>query len=498
MRFTSFRLWRRAAETDPLSLLTVTPPGSGERTLVGVENMLQAIATREPFSLEVAADADGAALMVRCPASEIVRGQISAHYPQAVIAEIGPEDDPLRPLTGETVRSVSLRSAGPEHAPLRTFRDRDLLDPGSDPFLGVLGAMSPLAGGERIVAQLLLRPLGPDWSFRHVADAYEPPSVRPNSIVPSGSDASGPGNPKTMAVFGAVALAGLRAYTWIQAGETWKAVVLGAVLVFGLGAGAWVWNRWRSGREGSFDPAAVRDKVSSPAFEAEICITAFVPDEGDGDADRRAGELVDRVATAYRRFDNPAGARLETARLLEQAPDPDEVTPTVAGFLRPRSIFGAREAAGLWHPPGAGDETPLVERSGARALLPSVRGVRGGAHAGGGGRIPAGRRLGSAGAPAARQGRPRRSPRRRHCSLQAAPRQIPRGSPSAAPLLRRPHPDGEIHTHAPRRRVQDVREGRGQGRRRHRRRRSPRRSRRRTARTRAAGRRGQRPPHRSR
>ena len=220
MRFVFFRTSRRVPETDPLSLLTVTPPRSGERTLVGVENMLQAIASPEPFSLEVAADADGAALMVRCPAAEIVRGQLSAHYPQAIVEEIGPEGDPLRSRAGETVRSVSLRSSGPEHAPVRTFRDRDLLDPGSDPFIGVLGAMAPLARGERIVAQILLRPLGPDWSFRHVTDAYQTPSTRPDSLPPHGAPVAGPGDPKTMAVFGAVALAGLRAYTWIQAGET--------------------------------------------------------------------------------------------------------------------------------------------------------------------------------------------------------------------------------------------------------------------------------------
>ena len=41
--------------------------------------------------------------------------------------------------------------------------------------------------------------------------------------------------------------------------------------------------------------------------------------------------------------------------------------------------MGVREIACLWHPPGAGDETPLVERSGARALLPFAKGVRGGA-----------------------------------------------------------------------------------------------------------------------
>ena len=38
-----------------------------------------------------------------------------------------------------------------------------------------------------------------------------------------------------------------------------------------------------------------------------------------------------------------------------------------------------REVACLWHPPGERDETPLVERSGARGLLPSARRVSGGA-----------------------------------------------------------------------------------------------------------------------
>ena len=42
-------------------------------------------------------------------------------------------------------------------------------------------------------------------------------------------------------------------------------------------------------------------------------------------------------------------------------------------------MLGVREAACLWHPPGERDETPLVERSGARGLLPTARGVQDGA-----------------------------------------------------------------------------------------------------------------------
>ena len=50
----------------PPVLLAVTPPRNGERTLLGVENLLQSIAVPEPFSLEIAGDMDGVALLARC------------------------------------------------------------------------------------------------------------------------------------------------------------------------------------------------------------------------------------------------------------------------------------------------------------------------------------------------------------------------------------------------------------------------------------------------
>ena len=64
---------------------------------------------------------------------------------------------------------MTLRSGGPDYAPLRTFRDDDLLDPGSDPVMAVMGALASLNEGERVVARLLLRSLGPDWAGAHEA-----------------------------------------------------------------------------------------------------------------------------------------------------------------------------------------------------------------------------------------------------------------------------------------------------------------------------------------
>ena len=157
---------RERRSSDPV-LLAVTPPRTGERTLLGVENLLGSIAVPEPFSLEMAGDVDGVTLMARCIDGEVVRGQVAVRYPQARIVEVPAEDDPLRVREGEQAWAMTLRAAGPEYVPLRTFRDDDLLDPGSDPLMAIIGALSSLNEGERIVSRLLLRSLGPDWAEVH-------------------------------------------------------------------------------------------------------------------------------------------------------------------------------------------------------------------------------------------------------------------------------------------------------------------------------------------
>ena len=114
-------------------LLAVTPPRTGERTLLGVENMLGSIAVPEPFSLELAGDADGVTLMARCLQDQVVRGQIAARYPQAQIQEIPAEDDPLRLGEEEQAWSMTLRADGPEYVPLRTFRTTTCSTPARTP-----------------------------------------------------------------------------------------------------------------------------------------------------------------------------------------------------------------------------------------------------------------------------------------------------------------------------------------------------------------------------
>ena len=357
-------------------LLAVTPPRAGERTLLGVENLLQSIAVPEPFSLELAGDMDGVTLMARCLDDRVVRGQLSAHYPQARIQELHSGEDPLWVRDGERAWSITLRADAPEYVPLRTFRDDDLLDPGSDPLIALMGALSALYEGERVVARLMLRSLGPDWSQHHMDKAHKRPGMEPREPAYTFQTKPLQMDGVTMAVLGIGALAALKGYLWVQDGEIWKAALLGTVTALGMAAGGLAWHRWKKARSRVEDPILIREKVSRIAFDAELQIVAVLPADTQH---HRARELLGALAAAYRHYDNPAGARFKVSRVRPAVPDPDALHPPGPGLFGKRSVLGVREIAALWHPPGAGDETPLVERSGARALSPLAKGVKGGA-----------------------------------------------------------------------------------------------------------------------
>ncbi len=271
---------------------------------------------------------------------------------------------------------MTLRADGPEYVPLRTFRDDDLLDPGSDPLIALMGALSALEDDERVVARLLLRSLGPDWSQPHLEKAHKRPGMEPREPAYTYQTKPLQMDGVTMAVLGIGALAALKGYLWVQDGEIWKAALLGTGTALGLAVGGWAWWRWKKSRKRVEDPILIQEKVSRIAFDAELQVTAILPETT---RPQRAAELLGPVAAAYRHFDNPAGARFKVGRVRPITPEPDMLHPSGPGLFGRRSVLGVREIAALWHPPGAGDETPLVERSGARALLPSAKGVRGGA-----------------------------------------------------------------------------------------------------------------------
>ena len=284
--------------------------------------------------------------------------------------EVSPEDDPLRLSEGEQAYSMSLRLKGPEYLPLRTFRDDDLLDPGSDPLISIIGSLSDLEEGERLVARMWLLSLGPDWSSAHQEKAYGKPPVDPSNSPHHTKSRIDRNDGVTMAIIGVMVVPALQCYLWIQRGETWKAVLLGLGAVSLAALAGWTWwriRKWRSGGKHQ-DPLLIKEKVSRIAYEAQLEVTALLSEHG---TEARARELLRNVASAYSHYNNPAGASFRATKVCPAVPD-TEPSPPSRGLFAGRDVLGVRELAALWHPLGAGDQLPMVARPGPGRCSPRL------------------------------------------------------------------------------------------------------------------------------
>ena len=361
-------------------VLDITPQRTGERNLLSAENMLGSIAVPEPFCLEIVGDAAGVTLLARCHDGSFVKQQVGVNYPQARVNEVSPEDDPLRLAEGEQAWSMDLRLRGPEYLPLRSFRDDDLLDPGSDPLLSVIGALSDLGEGERVAARLRLLSLGPEWSRAHQEKMYRRQQPDPANSPHNAQAQATRTDMWHLAALGVLALPAIQGFLWVQRGETWKAVLLGIGTAAALAVAGWAWWRIRKALSGGRyqDPLMIKDKLSRPAYQAQLEVIAILPEHGTG---QRAKDILRNVNAAYAHYNNPAGASFKPTKVRPSVPITEVVAPAT-GLFRGRDVLGVREAATLWHPPGPGDQLHTVSRSGSKVLQPPVSRVAGGAPVG--------------------------------------------------------------------------------------------------------------------
>ena len=123
--------------------------------------------------------------------------------------------------------------------PVRVFRDDYLLDPGSDPLIALMGALYNLNKGERVMARLMLRSLGPERSQAHLEKAHKRPVEDRRDPAYTYQTKPLQMDGVTMAVLGVAALAAVRGYLWVQAGETWKAVLMGMCIAAALADVGW-------------------------------------------------------------------------------------------------------------------------------------------------------------------------------------------------------------------------------------------------------------------
>ena len=254
--------------------------------------MLAAFGSMGIFSLEIVGDDSGIRLMARCggTGASSFRRALGGYYPQAYIEEVPMAEDPLVLGADERVWTRSLKVTGHEALPLLTF-DEDLTMPGTDPLLGIFGAMSSLGDGERLVASLVLSGKERGWAERYMAHAmsgvgsanqlaYDATRSRES---PKGEGGGAPIGLIPLAVF---AMVGLNVYNSWSEGDVMKAVLIGGGALVASAAGGYVYFKFLKPKKAVYlDPRQVERRVSGAVFDAEVKLHAF-QGPGGGDTGR--------------------------------------------------------------------------------------------------------------------------------------------------------------------------------------------------------------------
>ena len=391
-------------ETPQPTLVKMLLPRESERTFRGVAGMLASFGHLGTFSLELVGDRGGIRVMARCGGigATSFRRAIGGHYPQAYIEEVSSEADPLRLREGERAWVRKLRVDGHEALPLMTF-DEDTRMPGADPILSILGAMTSLGDGERVVARLVLTGKEHSWAERYRPAAmsgagsfnqmaYDAARARE---APSTSNSSGA--PIILLPVAVAAMIGVNIYTAYTAGDMVKVFMVGGGAIAAALIGGYVYMRFlRPKKDVYLDPDAVSRRVSGAVFDAHVDLHAF---QGPGGGGSRALGLLDDMAGAYSHYDNPLGSRFVAEDSVEMDGESlisyvrDGGSPSVPTglsafkMLMPGdggspSIMGSLEAASLWHPPSSEDDVHSMERMTSRSLSPTYQNSEGGAFVG--------------------------------------------------------------------------------------------------------------------
>jgi hypothetical protein len=354
-------------------LIEIVTPRTNGATLGAAENLLAAISLAEPFALEIAATAEARRFLARAGDASMARhlaDQLGVAYPQATLRGVAADaDDPARRASDEVAAACALVLRAPPYLPLRPFVDLDLdgaRAAQADPVLGILGALGGLPPGWRALCQLVLAPAPDDWARPYLSLATERPRV-PESSAGGGAGA-------TMLLPVVVAGTGIAAwqgYAWYAAADWLRLFALAGGLTVGIPGLAWA-ARGLRGRPDP-DPRLVAEKLSRPAYRAELRLTVLAP---AGTPPTGVAGRLGQLAAAYRQFALATGNGFLARRLDLAGRDLRALAPLAPARRRP--LLTTRELAALWHPPHAGADAPLVERTTARRRLPPARAVAAG------------------------------------------------------------------------------------------------------------------------
>ena len=428
-------------------LLRVSPPRSGERSLLSFENVLESLGEGHIFSLEIMNMNGETSLLVRTIYPERVVQQLESHYPGCSVEQLDASQDPLKMREGCSGWRHILKPDGDEWLPFQVYDERNELAM-ADPFLDVMSSMrQDLHGGEQVVTRVVLQQQPHDWSEAWRAKALSgagsenqgqidkerrEQQEQDRKEMQKGQRSTqqlhtvtqGNANPNSMiaghevmyfiVIAAIVAIVGKFALDWWNDGRIIEVIVYGVVglgCVLILGFLAWRFGLFEKKDVASFhDPEQVAVRISGAAFRVEVQTLALLEGD-DGSVKLRAGRLLEGVVSAYRGFDNPLGCRFAVEGLKRlragavQSKDEDGVGERLLVFSddegnggkRKKSdaagIVGVREAAAFWHLPGESAEIHSLERSQSKRLSPSIAATGSGCLVGEAWEADGGRRL---------------------------------------------------------------------------------------------------------
>jgi len=160
---------QREAGSERFLASVIVPRATSTRDITALETAMQGLAldSRHPVALELAATASSRHFLLRATSAMSLRhlvDQVQARYPQAIIRPVSQQDDPFALREGEMVSAIELCAGAAAYLPLHAWRERELLQEGADPLLGILAAFNHLPAHMRVVTQLALVPAPPTWS----------------------------------------------------------------------------------------------------------------------------------------------------------------------------------------------------------------------------------------------------------------------------------------------------------------------------------------------
>ena len=192
----------------------VIPPRTAVRDVPALETAMQALAldAKHPIALEIAGSATRRLFLIRAtsrPGLEHLSTQLYARYPQATLLPLSVEQDPLHLCDHEAISALELTAGAASYLPLRRFRERELIQEGTDPVLGLLAALGHVPEDTRVIAQLALVPAHERWSQSSQRLGVEHPLEQERMRQRSQSGAGSTSGPSASSSIGLLVLASI-------------------------------------------------------------------------------------------------------------------------------------------------------------------------------------------------------------------------------------------------------------------------------------------------